>query len=183
MGGARCVKNHQLANSRPRSTLGLAHRRPIRRLPRPRSSKGTVYPGGRLLSGLMPHATMAKCIRVAQQEQEEIAGTWLAVKGPFGEAVPTLCACMTGAASTRGTRAREACTSSSSKQRKHSSGGASHCRNGAKASPAAPSVFAPLRRALTCKHQTSQEQAYLRSVFVDGQWTQTRKHQAARHCT
>ena len=37
----------------------------------------------------MPQAAVAKCIKVAQQEQRDSARRWAAVKGPFGSAVAT----------------------------------------------------------------------------------------------
>ena len=43
----------------------------------------------------------------------------------------------------------------------------------------ATAVFAPLLRALNSPRLSMQEQAYLRSTIVDGQWTQLRKYLAA----
>ena len=40
--------------------------------------------------GWMPQATMAKCVKAAQNEQRDSARPWTVVKGPFGAVVATL---------------------------------------------------------------------------------------------
>ena len=86
---------------------------------------------------------------------------------------------MTASSWTRAGSARTACTSSSNRRRRRGNGDASHLHEG-KEGLDRGAVFAPVFDALLSPRLSTPAQAYLRSVVVDGQWTQLRKYRAAR---
>ena len=146
-----------------------------------------------LWDGWMPQATKAKCVRTAQLEQRNNARLWTAVKGPFGAAVATLKRmhwtilehdpflwCMHDG---RIVDPRRVCPHSMhtllkkavrALQWRHVAlhEGYEGFDRGA--------VVAPPFAALYSPRLSAPKQAYLRSVVVDGQWTQQRKYRAAK---
>ena len=129
----------------------------------------------------MPLATMEKCVRKAQVEQRENARPWAAVKGPFGAAVATLARmqwtilehdpflwCMHDG---RIVDPGRVCPHSM-RILLNEAARAWQCQPWSGRN-------APVRRAEQLPLSTH-EQGYLRSVVVGGQWTQQRKHRAAK---
>ena len=136
-----------------------------------------------LWNGWMSQATKAKCVKVAQTEQRDSARRWTAVKGPFSAVVATLNRvqwtilehdpffwCMHDGR----TLPLTACTSCSRRRRGRGNGGVLRCEGLDRA------VFAPQFASLHTQRLSMPEQAYLRSVVVDGRWAQLRKYRVAR---
>ena len=137
--------------------------------------------------------TMAKCVSKAQAEQRDTARPWTAVKGPFGAAVATLKRlqwvilehdpflwCMQDG---RVVDPRRVCPHSMLILLRRAAKAWQWRRvalhEGYKALDRG-AVFGPLYAALHSPKLNMPEKACLRSVVVDGQWTQQRKFRAAR---
>ena len=147
-----------------------------------------------LWGGWMPQATMAKCVRTAQLEQRNHARRWTAVKRPFGAAVATLKRmqwtilerdpflwCMLDG---RIVDPRRVCPHSMHTLLKKAArawqrryvlhGGYEGLDRGA--------VVVSLLAALCSPRSSAQEQAYFRSVVVDGQGLRSASIARLRRC-